>query len=174
MSRRFSEIRGRPLTRFEAGAEAVAATKPGSWFFLHVANPLDKRLLPVTKGRWSVTGPGQHVGLLTTTGAKSGQSRTTPLVYAPDGPRLILIASAGGSPKDPSWAYNLRRHPACSFLAGGVERRYTARQAEGDERTQAWTRAVDWYHGYNLYQARITRPIPVFILEPALVTGPSG
>jgi hypothetical protein len=59
-------------------------------------------------------------------------------------------------------------------LYDGVERRYTAREANGDERSRAWSRAVDWYQGYARYEARTTRQIPVFILEPAVVTGSTG
>jgi deazaflavin-dependent oxidoreductase (nitroreductase family) len=174
MARRFSQVRGRPLSLFEAAGEAFVSSKPGAWMFVNVANRIDKRLLSVTKGRWSVSGPGQNVGLLTTTGARSGQPRTTPLQFVADGEHILLVASAGGAPKDPAWAYNLRQHGACTFLFGGVERRYTAREATGEERTRAWDRVVDWYRGYALYQSRVTRPIPVFVLEPALLTGPSG
>ncbi|MDQ1421641.1 MAG: hypothetical protein QOJ52_3603 [Acidimicrobiaceae bacterium] len=174
MARRYSEVRGRPLSLFEAGGEAFVSSKPGAWFFVHVVNRIDKRILPLTKGRWSFSGPTQNVGLLITTGAKSGQSRATPLQFIADGDRVLLVASAGAAPSDPSWAFNLRKHSACSFLYDGVERRYTAREANGDERSRAWSRAVDWYQGYARYEARTTRQIPVFILEPAVVTGSTG
>jgi deazaflavin-dependent oxidoreductase (nitroreductase family) len=123
--------------------------------------------LPLTMGRFSFLGPGQSVGLLTTTGARSGQSRTTPLQFVKDGERVLLVASAGGSPKDPAWAHNLRAHPACTFLHGGRYRTYTARETSGEERTGAWARVVDWYQGYAQYQSLTSRLIPVFILEPS-------
>jgi deazaflavin-dependent oxidoreductase (nitroreductase family) len=174
MARRYSEVRGRKLTVFEAGGEAIVSSKPGAWFFVNVASRVDKRLLARSKGRWSFSGPTQNIGLLTTTGAKSGQSRATPLQFVADGERVLLVASAGGAPSDPSWAFNLRQHSACTFLYDGVERRYTAAEATGDERTRAWARAVDWYQGYAQYQTRIRRQIPVFVLEPSVVTGSSG
>lgn len=143
------------------------SSKPGAWFFVHVANRVDKKLLPMTHGRWSISGPGQNVGLLTTTGAKSGQTRTTPLQFVADAERVLLVASAGGAPKDPAWAHNLRKHAACDLLFDGIDRHYTAREATGDERDRVWARVVDWYQGYALYQTRTNRQIPVFILEPA-------
>ena len=167
MQRRYSEIRGRRLGPMEAAGEAAASSKAGSWLFLHVINPVDKRLMPWTLGRWSFLGPGQSVGLLTTTGARSGQARSTPLQFVKDGDRVLLVASAGGSPKDPAWAHNLRARPACTFLYGGRYRTYTAREASGEERTRAWARVVDWYQGYARYQSLTSRLIPVFILEPS-------
>lgn len=167
MQRRYSEIRGRRLSPLEAAGEAAAASKAGSWLFLHVIGPVDKRLLPWTLGRWSFLGPGQSVGLLTTTGARSGQARSTPLQFVKDGDRVLLVASAGGAPKDPAWAHNLRAHPECTFLYGGRYRTYTAREAGGEERTRAWARVVDWYQGYAQYQSLTSRLIPVFILEPS-------
>jgi deazaflavin-dependent oxidoreductase (nitroreductase family) len=174
VTRRYSEVRGRRLTVFEAAGEAVVSSPPGAWMFVHVVNRVDRRLLPLTKGRWSFAGPRQNVGLLTTTGARSGQARNTPLQFVADGDRVLLVASAGGAAKDPSWAFNLRRHAACTFLYDGDARRYTAREAAGEERSQAWARVVDWYQGYALYQSRTARQIPVFVLEPSLVTGASG
>jgi deazaflavin-dependent oxidoreductase (nitroreductase family) len=172
--RRYSDTRGRRLSIFEAAGETFVSSRPGAWMFVHVANRIDNRLLPLTKGRFSVSGRRQNVGLLTTTGSKSGQPRTTPLQWVADDDRVLLVASAGGAPRDPSWAYNLRKHSACTFLADGVERRYTARELNGDERRRAWVRVVDWYRGYALYQGRTTREIPVFVLEPSLVTEANG
>ncbi|HVA59156.1 MAG TPA: nitroreductase/quinone reductase family protein [Mycobacteriales bacterium] len=172
MPRRFFEIRGRRLTRFEALAESLAGSKPGAWLFVHVVTVADRRLLPLSRGRWSLSGPRQKVGLLSTTGARSGQPRTTPLQFVEDGPRLLLVASAGGAPADPAWAHTLRANPDCGFLFGGLERRYRAHVATGDVRLAAWSRVVDWYAGYAAYQLRTGgREIPVFVLDP--VSGPA-
>ncbi len=167
VGRRYSEVRGREVTRLEAIAEACLSSKPGAWIFLNVANPIDKRLLSLTKGRFSFAGPGRNVGLLATTGARSGLARTTPLQFIADGERVLLVASAGGAPRDPDWARNLRKHATCGFLYNGVDHRYSAREATGDERERVWVRAVDWYQGYAVYQTRTSRKIPVFILEPS-------
>src|SRR5512134_392916 len=58
---------------------------------------------------------GAPVGLLTTTGRKSGRPRTTPLIYLEDGERVVLVASQGGFPKHPIWYLNLGAHPAVEF-----------------------------------------------------------
>jgi F420H(2)-dependent quinone reductase len=172
MHRRYSEVRGRRLSVWEAAGEAFEASPVGDWMFSHVINRIDKCLLPLTKGR-SFSLARQNIALLTTTGAKSGQLRTTPLQFVADGERVLLVASAGGAAKDPAWAHNLRRHAACALLYRGVDRRFTARQVTGDERARSWARAVDWYQGYAQYQTRTTREIPVFILEPTAVASHS-
>jgi deazaflavin-dependent oxidoreductase (nitroreductase family) len=136
---------------------------------LHVANPIDKRLLPLTKGRFSI---GQvtsrcPVGLLITTGAKSGQRRETPVNYLADRDRIVLIASQTGKPKHPAWFHNLSAHPEVQFMAKGQDREYVARQAEGAERERLWTEMNDLYGGgFDLYQGRTERRIPVVVLEP--------
>jgi deazaflavin-dependent oxidoreductase (nitroreductase family) len=168
--RRYSEIRGRRLTLLEAGGEAFEASAAGDWLFSHVVNGIDKRLLPLTKGRQILPFVRHNIGVLTTTGAKSGQPRATPLQFVIDGARVLLVASAGGSPRDPAWAHNLRHHSACTLSHRGIERTFVAREAAGAERGASWDRAVDWYQGYARYQSQTERQIPVFILEPVVST----
>lgn len=152
---------------FDRLMQRFAESKPSSWLALHVANPIDKRLLPLTKGRISI---GQitsraPVGPLTTTGAKSGQRRDTPLNYMADGERIILIASQTGRPKHPAWYHNLRAHPEVGFMAKGQDRQYLARDAEGAERERLWIEFTDIYPGYDTYQSRTERRIPVVVLD---------
>jgi deazaflavin-dependent oxidoreductase (nitroreductase family) len=170
MDRRYSQIRGRPLTWLEAGGEAFEASCVGDWLYSHVVNRIDKRLLPLTKGRQILPFVRQNIAVLTTTGAKSGQPRTTPLQFVADGDQVLLVASAGGSRKDPSWAHNLRRHPRCALSHHGVKRQYVAHETTGAQRSAAWDRVVDWYQGYARYQSQTDRQIPVFILEPVAST----
>ncbi|HEX8742269.1 MAG TPA: nitroreductase/quinone reductase family protein [Thermoleophilaceae bacterium] len=85
----------------------LAASRAGSWWFLNVANPVDRWLVPATNGRLS-SAPGKQVCVVETVGAKSGQRRRIPLQYAIDGDDLVLIASSGGAPKHPAWYHNLR------------------------------------------------------------------
>jgi F420H(2)-dependent quinone reductase len=152
---------------FEKAGEAFVRTKFGSWFFIHVANRIDRVLLPLTRGRFSFSGRKMTVGLLTTTGAKSGQERKTPLVYLPDGERIVLVASKGGAPKHPAWYHNLTANPDVRFLGKRGERRYTAREAEGEERDHLWAEVNDLYAGYETYQGRANeRRIPIIVLEP--------
>lgn len=151
-----------------AAIARVVATRPVTWLYLNVFPYIDRFLLWLTHGRLSIT-IGQPVGLLTTTGAKSGQRRTTPLLYTTDGNNIILVASYGGQPRHPAWYYNLRVHPEVAFLWGGHERTYIAREVAGDERAVLWRKAAARYPGYNVYQQRAgQRQIPVFLLTPKL------
>lgn len=104
--------------------------------------------------------------LLDHTGARSGVRRTTPLVYAEDGPNLLIIASKGGHPQHPAWYHNLVAHPDTEVQVGTETRAVRARVAAGDERTRLWARAVRTYSGFDDYQQRADRQIPVVVLEP--------
>ena len=109
---------------------------------------------------------GAPVCLLTTTGAKSGQRRTTPLIYLADGARVVLVASKGGMSHSPGWYFNLVKHPDCEVRIGGETRRMTARRASAAEKAALWPKLVAIYRDYDDYQARTTRDIPVLILTP--------
>ena len=144
----------------------VAATRPVTWLYLNVFPSIDRLLLRLTRGHVSVT-LGQPVGLLTSIGAKSRQPRTTPLLYTVDGENIILVASNGGQPRHPAWYYNLRAQPEVTFVWGGREQTYIAREVGGDERAALWRKAAARYPGYNVYQQRTgQRQIPVFLLTP--------
>jgi deazaflavin-dependent oxidoreductase (nitroreductase family) len=156
----------RDLKWWEKLQEGFARSRPGGWFAVNVANPIDRRLLRWTGARVGLF-LGQPVGLLETVGARSGQARTTPLLYMEDGDRVILVASKSGSVRHPAWYHNLRAHPEVGFAArGGGYGRYRAREAEGDERAALWAKANDLYAGYDDYQGRAGgRRIPVIVLE---------
>jgi deazaflavin-dependent oxidoreductase (nitroreductase family) len=111
---------------------------------------------------------GAPVGLLTTTGRKSGQRRTLPLIFLQDGPRVVLVASQGGMPKHPIWYLNLVAHPDVAFQAPREpERRYRARTADAAEKRALWPRLCAIYPDYADYQQRTEREIPVVVLDPA-------
>ena len=147
--------------------EAVVKSRPGGWFAVNVANPVDRRLLRWTGGRVGLF-IGQPVGLLETVGAKSGEPRSTPLLYLEQGDRIVLVASKAGAARHPAWYHNLRAQPEVSFSGRrGGRRPYRARLAEGPERYRLWARVNDLYAGYDTYQGRAgTRRIPVVVLEP--------
>ena len=120
----------------------------------------------VTGGRWLI---GRNFGLnvvLVMTGRQSGQVREAPLLAFEDGDRIVVVASKNGSDREPGWVWNLRADPDARVRVGGVVRDVHAREAEGGERERLWTRAVDLYRGYDLYQAKTARRIPVIVLEP--------
>jgi deazaflavin-dependent oxidoreductase (nitroreductase family) len=99
-------------------------------------------------------------------GARSGKRRTSPLVYAEDGENVILIASKGGYPKNPAWFHNLVAHPETSIQIGSRRRDVRARVADPEEHERLWPKVVEVYSGYDDYQRRTEREIPLVILEP--------
>jgi deazaflavin-dependent oxidoreductase (nitroreductase family) len=103
--------------------------------------------------------------LLTTTGRRSGQRRTAPVVYLADGERLIVIGSNAGNERTPAWALNLRANPDAQVETGGNRRAVRARVTAGEERAELWRRCNEQYAGFEDYKARTSRDIPVFVLE---------
>jgi len=104
--------------------------------------------------------------LLNTIGRKTGQPRTTPLLYLRDGDDVILVASYGGAPKHPVWWLNLQANPAAEVEIGRDKLKVTAREANAEERSRLWPMVVDMYGDYAEYQKKTTREIPVVILSP--------
>ena len=104
--------------------------------------------------------------LLTTRGAKSGQESVMPLLYGKVDGGYAIIASKGGHPKHPAWFHNLRAHPDTTVQIGREKREVHARVATPVERERLWPKAVATYSGYEGYQERTDREIPVVILEP--------
>ena len=103
--------------------------------------------------------------LLTTTGAKTGQPRIAPLIQVTYGSHLLAVASKGGAPKHPDWYLNLLAHPQVTVETGNEKFPATARVLSGDEREQAFKRAVEVYPRYQRYQEMVAREIPVVALE---------
>jgi deazaflavin-dependent oxidoreductase (nitroreductase family) len=108
---------------------------------------------------------GTQTLLLTTRGRRSGQQRTTPLIYQRDGDRYVLVASQGGAPAHPGWYLNLREDPEVDVQVRGD--RFTARAstATGEERARLWRLMNETWPAYDNYQERTEREIPVVVLE---------
>jgi F420H(2)-dependent quinone reductase len=104
--------------------------------------------------------------LLDHVGAKSGRRRTSPLVYGRDGANLILVASKGGYPKNPAWFGNLMANPDTTVQVGSRRLDVHARAASAAERERLWALMVGIYDGYDGYQRRTEREIPLVVLEP--------
>jgi len=104
--------------------------------------------------------------LLDHVGAKSRQLRTTPLVYTRDGDDLVLVASKGGHPRNPAWFHNLMANPDVTVQVGRERRPVHARLARPGERKRLWPMVVKTYGGYEGYQRRTGREIPLVVLEP--------
>lgn len=106
--------------------------------------------------------------LLTTKGRKSGEARTTPLIYGRDGDNYIVIASTGGRPKHPGWYLNLDADPEVELQVEANVFNATAATASADDRERLWRIMAAIYPPYDDYQekASATREIPVVVLTP--------
>lgn len=103
--------------------------------------------------------------LLSTTGAKSGQTRTSPLAYTTDGDHIIIIASKGGAPTNPDWYYNVKANPDVTVELGREKFQAHATVAEGPERDRLFTHMATIMPGFADYQRNTERLIPVVVLE---------
>jgi deazaflavin-dependent oxidoreductase (nitroreductase family) len=136
--------------------ELQKAVTRGHRFLLQ--SPLGPLLAATPMGRFLV---------LHTVGRRSGQARQTPLSYTRDGDAFVVIASDGGSPRDPDWYLNLERHPGAEVEISGRRQSVRAEIVTGPERDRLWRQAVESFGGYAGYQARTDREIPVVRLTPA-------
>jgi deazaflavin-dependent oxidoreductase (nitroreductase family) len=147
--------------------------KPVAVRIIKVMSRVNTRVYRLTGGRvgknWRI-GAGFKkpvpICLLTTTGRKSGQSRTVPLCYLEDGANIVLVASQGGLPSNPQWYGNIRANPAVDIEIGKRRAAYRARPATEAERDLLWPRLLELYADFASYQAWTERQIPVVICEP--------
>lgn len=111
--------------------------------------------------------------MLTTTGARSGTERSSPLLCMEDGDdSFVVIGSNYGRAHHPGWSANLRANPECTLTFRGSTGRFRARELVDDERQEAWARAEDGYRGYAIYEERARpRVIRLFRLEPEPTAG---
>ena len=147
----------------------IAMSPVAALFLARSMHRLDGAALRLSNGRSTVTTllTGLSVLTLTTTGAKSGLSRSVPLVgipYAND--QLIVIASNWGQAKHPAWYYNILAHPQVTVTQNGRSHTCLARETEGAEREAYWQMALQTYAGYAAYKQRTKRQIPVILLVP--------
>ncbi len=115
----------------------------------------------------ATSGPflGRDVLILTTTGAKSGEERETPLVYSWDKGHHVIVASKGGAPTHPSWYHNLRANPVVTVEAGGEKFQARANVVDGDDYERLYKQHADINPGFWDYRQKTTRKIPVILLE---------
>jgi deazaflavin-dependent oxidoreductase (nitroreductase family) len=141
----------------------------GRWFAINVAARVDPVLMRASRGRVSTFAIAPVVAL-TVPGRKTGELRTTPLLYFTDGDDVVLVASSFGREKHPAWYHNLKAHPEATLTAAGTIHVYAAGEATGEERARLWDLAVRLYSGFPDYEERATaagRTIPVMVLSPA-------
>jgi len=109
---------------------------------------------------------GGTVLLLTTTGAKSGQRRTNPLMGIAHGDGWLVAASAGGAPRNPAWYHNVVANPDVTVQKGSDELAMSARVAGPEERPALFAKIVESDRRFTGYETKVDRQIPVVILEP--------
>lgn len=126
-----------------------------------------RKLYTGTRGRVGHHFLGMTTLLLTTLGRKSGQPRSTALMYLHDGPALAVVASNLGSDRPPAWWLNLQANPVAEVRLGPERRRVRAREATAEERAALWPRFVDLYADYAAYERATSRTIPIALLEAA-------
>ena len=135
-----------------------------------MANDWNKTVIEQFRANGGKVG-GQFDGapllLLTTTGAKSGQRRTNPVMYLPDGDRLVIFASKGGAPTNPDWYHNLRAHPRATVEVGAETYDVDATFTAGKERDELYDRQKTIWPGFVEYEAKTARVIPVVALKRA-------
>ncbi len=110
---------------------------------------------------------GTQTLLLTTTGRKSGEPRTTPLIYAPDGDSYVIVASKGGSDEPPAWYLNLSDEPEVEVQVEADRFKARARTASAEEKPRLWKKMAAEWPAYDEYQRKTDREIPVVVLDRA-------
>jgi len=152
---------------FQKLLHRIFMLRPVTEFFAPRVNRIDDAILRLTKGKFTASEIlGWNIIQLTTTGAKSGEPRTMPIIALFDGEKIILVASNFGRKHNPAWYYNLKAYPECEVEWKGKAGTYQARETSADQYDKYWQLAVSYYQGYEKYKERAGRRIPVMLLEP--------
>jgi deazaflavin-dependent oxidoreductase (nitroreductase family) len=110
---------------------------------------------------------GGELLVLTTVGAKTGQERATPVMWFPDGDSRLIVASAAGAARNPSWYYNLAAQPdRVTIEVAGEKQAVTAQQLDGEERARAWEQVTATSPGFLKYETKTDRQMPIIRLTP--------
>ena len=117
-------------------------------------------------GKKAATLRGKPVVIVTSVGARTGKLRKTALMRVEHDGTYAVVASKGGSARNPVWYHNLTANPHVELQDGPAKGDYTAREVTGNEKSTWWDRAVTVWPDYAGYQKRTARQIPVFVLEP--------
>jgi deazaflavin-dependent oxidoreductase (nitroreductase family) len=109
---------------------------------------------------------GYPICMVGMTGRKSGQRREVALIHLPHGENKLLVASQGGLDSDPVWFKNIMANPRVDIMVAGVTKNYAVYQADADEKRALWPHLLSLYPGFDEYQARTDRDIPVLVCKP--------
>jgi deazaflavin-dependent oxidoreductase (nitroreductase family) len=127
---------------------------------------LQAQVYRLSSGRLGGSYAGNPVLTITTTGRRSGEQRTTTVLYVLDRGRPVVVGSNTGSDRDPAWALNLIANPEATVQIRGAQQRVRARVVEGQERDELWRRMNEQYGGFDVYRERTDREIKTFVLDP--------
>ena len=148
--------------------QRVPSSAVGAWLFSRTLHHIDPLLLRLSDGEISI--PRVLAGLptvqLATVGAKTGKERTVPVLGLSDDDLWVVFATNWGGRRHPAWYHNLQANPEVELTDGGATKTYLARDATDDERDAYWERAKRLYIGFEAYQRRTDREIPVVVLIP--------
>jgi deazaflavin-dependent oxidoreductase (nitroreductase family) len=164
MARDFSQANA-----LQRGIRRLAGTGPGSWVFSRTLDHLDRWTYRATRGKHMLSSlvSALPVAMVTTTGARSGEPRTVPLLAMPTADGMAIIGSWYGNPKHPAWRHNLRKRPDGEIEVEGERWAFRAVEVEDERRERIWQQALLTHPGFSAYAKRAApRRISVFVLEP--------
>lgn len=148
--------------------QVVGSISAKPWFrpfAVKVAPAIDRGLSRATKGKFVLSQLFVPTLVLTHTGAKSGQTRVSPLACLPESKDAFLVVGSNqGAPTHPAWSHNLLAHPQVRVMFRGTETPALATLLEGEDRAEAWTRLIKAWPSYGQYQELSGRELRVFRL----------
>ena len=134
----------------------------------HVLTYLDRWVIRLSGGKLTAAGPPVFPTLnLTTIGARSGHTRTVPLIYAREGDAFVVVATNWGRERHPAWSANLLKHPDATVRTKDGRFTVRARLASDAERDAMWPRLLQTMPAWDDYRRSLDREVRVFVLEPA-------
>ena len=135
-------------------------------FLMKTIAKVHRALYGITGGALGGRLGGNPMLLLTTTGAKTGKSRTTPLLYLEDGENMVVVASNGGNTRHPAWWFNIEANASATVQVGKETKRVRAETVNEEEKSRLWPLLLEAYAGYQDYEDETERTIPVVVLRP--------
>jgi deazaflavin-dependent oxidoreductase (nitroreductase family) len=134
---------------------------------LELLGPEHVRLYRETNGEVGYIWNGVPTLLLTTIGRRTGEARSTPLIFGRDEEDFLVVASMGGAPTHPNWYRNLLAQPSADIQVRADRISVTAATAGDAEKPRLWKIVTDAWPNYDVYQSRTDRVIPLVVLTPA-------
>ncbi len=134
--------------------------------FIKAFSVLNRLVYSISGGRLMGAAAGLPLMLISYTGAKSGKTRTVPVIHIPYKEGVMAVGSLGGAPKSPLWVNSLLANPSIQVQVRSNKMKLRARLAEEPERTEVGPICLKYLPELNNYQRRTERQIPIFVCEP--------